>query len=113
MRARPVRSMIYLPVTIFGVVSSDWKYVLIAGLSFYAIPYLIDLKIGRIPLETVTTVLALAVSIAVLNLIRVGRKPFWLQHRLRVLIEDSHQRRSQPADDRCRPWTKTTIREPV
>lgn len=106
MRPRPVRSMIYLPVTIFGVISSDWKYVLIFGLAGYAIPYVLDLKIGRIPLEIVTTVLAIAASIAILNVIRVGRKPFWLQHRLRALIQDSHNRRGQPADPKRRPWIK-------
>jgi hypothetical protein len=97
--------MIYLPVTIFGVVSTDWKYVLIAGLAGYAIPYILSLQIGRIPLEIITTVVAVAVSIVVLNLIRVGRKPFWLQHHLRAMIRDSHNRRGQPADTRHRPWT--------
>lgn len=106
MRARPVRSMIYLPVTIFGVVSTDWKYVLVAGLAGYTIPYVLSLQIGRIPLEIIATVVAVVVSIAALNLIRVGRKPFWLQHHLRSMIRDSHSRRGQPADTQPRSWLK-------
>lgn len=106
MRARPVRSMIYLPVTIFGVVSTDWKYVLISGLAGYAIPYMLSLQIGRIPLEIITTVMTIGGSVAVLNLIRVGRKPFWLQHHLRSMILESHNRRGQPGDRKHRRWTK-------
>ncbi len=98
LRPRPVRSQIYLPVTVFGVVSSDWKFVLAAGLLGYTIPYLFDLKLWRIPLELITTVLAMVVTIAVMNLIRVGKKPHWLQHHVRELLEHSEHRRRLPTD---------------
>jgi hypothetical protein len=98
LRSRPVRSQIYLPVAVFGVVSSDWKFVLGAGLLAYTIPYLLDLKLWKIPLELITTVLAIVVTIAVMNLIRVGKKPHWLQHQLRALIRHTEQRRRLPTD---------------
>ena len=98
LRPRPVRSQIYLPVTVFGVVSSDWKFVLAAGLLGYTIPYLLDLKLWRIPLELITTVLAMVVTVVVMNLIRVGKKPHWLQHHVRALVEHSERRRRLPTD---------------
>jgi hypothetical protein len=98
LRPRAVRSQIYLPVTVFGVVSSDWKIVLAAGLLSYTIPYLLDLKLWKIPLELITTVLAMVVTITALNLIRVGKKPHWLQHHLRALVEHPDHRRRLPSD---------------
>lgn len=98
LRPRHVRSQIYLPVTVFGVVSSDWKFVLAAGLLAYTIPYLFDLKLWRIPLELITTVVAMGLTVAVMNLIRVGKKPHWLQQHLRALITDSQHRRRLPTD---------------
>jgi hypothetical protein len=108
MRARPVRSQIYLPVTVFGVVSSDWKYVLVAGLLGYTVPYLFDLRLWNIPMELVTSVVGMAITIAILNLIRVGKRPYWLQHHVKALLEHSHHRRRLPSDlSGCyRPWMK-------
>lgn len=108
LRPRPVRSQIYLPVTVFGVVSSDWKFVLAAGLLSYTIPYLLDLRLWKIPLELITTVVAMVVTIAVLNLIRVGKKPHWLQHNLRALIEHAEHRRRLASDlaRRGRLWIR-------
>ena len=108
LRPRAVRSQIYLPVTVFGVVSSDWKFVLAAGLLSYTIPYLLDLKLWKIPLELITTALAMVVTLAVLNLIRVGKKPHWLQHQLRALVEHADHHRRLPSDlvRRGRLWIK-------
>ena len=83
---------------VFGVVSSDWKFVLAAGLVAYTIPYTFDLKIWKIPLELITTVLLMLLTVAVLNLIRVGKKPHWLQHHLRALVEPDQRRRRLPTD---------------
>ena len=107
LRPRPVRSQIYLPVTVFGVVSSDWKFVLASGLVAYTIPYTFDLKIWKIPLELITTVLAMLVTVSVLNLIRVGKKPHWLQHHLRALVEPDQRGRRLPTDTGSgRLWIK-------
>lgn len=109
MRLRPVRSNIYLPVVRFGVVTSDWKFVLAAALLGYAVPFWLDLKIWRVPLELWTGLLAAAVSILFFNFVRIGRRPFWLQHRLHALTQSPYTRRTLPGDLTRRPrraWMK-------
>lgn len=109
MRPRPVRSNIYLPVVRFGVVTSDWKFVLAAALLGYGIPFWLDLKLWRVPLELWTGLLAAAVSILFFNFVRIGRRPFWLQHQLRSFTENSYKRRTLPYDFARRPrraWAK-------
>ena len=103
MRQRPIRSNIYLPVVRFGVVSSDWKFVLAAMLTAYSIPFWLDLKLWRVPLELWTGILAAVLSIAFFNFVRIGRRPFWLQHHLRALTESSCRRRVLPRDLKERP----------
>ena len=98
MRQRPIRSNIYLPVVRFGVVTSDWKFVLAATLSGYAIPFWLDLKLWRVPLELWTGILAAVLSVAFFNYVRIGRRPRWLQHQTRALIENSRRRATIPAD---------------
>ena len=107
MRPRPIRPNVYLPVVKFGVVSSDWKFVLFASLIGYTLPFLFDLKLLGAPLELVTGLLSAALSIAFFNWVRMGRRPYWLQHKLRALIENPHGRPALPADDAKksrRPW---------
>jgi hypothetical protein len=103
MRARPIRSNIYLPVVRFGVVTSDWKVVLLASLVGYGIPFLLDLKLWRVPLELWTGLLAAALSIAFFNFVRIGRRPYWLQHKVKALFEHSRHRQSLPVDHRRKP----------
>jgi hypothetical protein len=106
MRARPIRSNIYLPVVRFGVVTSDWKFVLAAALLGYGIPFLLDLKLWRVPLELWTGLLAAAVSILFFNFVRIGRRPFWLQHHLRAAMESPRKRRTLPRDQMRRAWMR-------
>ena len=103
MRPRPIRSNIYLPVVRFGVVTSDWKFVLAATILGYAIPFWLDLKLWRVPLELWTGILAAVVSIAFFNFVRIGRRPFWLQHHLRAATENPRNRRTLPRDQVRRP----------
>ena len=105
MRPRRIRSNIYLPVVRFGVVSSDWKFVLAATLLGYAIPFWLDLKLWRVPLELWTGILAAVLSIAFFNFVRIGRRPFWLQHHLRAFTESPNKRRTLPRDLLRRPRT--------
>ena len=107
MRTRPIRPNIYLPVVKFGVVSSDWKFVLFAALMGYILPFLFDLKLWGAPLELITGVLSAALSIAFFNWARTGRPPYWLQHKIRSLIESPHSAPALPADNKNktrRPW---------
>jgi hypothetical protein len=96
-----------LPVVKFGVVSSDWKFVLFAGLIGYVAPFLLDLRLLGVPLELVTCLTLAAASIAFFNWARMGRRPHWLQHKIRSLVENPRSRAALPADDAKkprRPW---------
>ncbi len=103
MRRRPVRPNVYLPVIKFGVASSDWKFVLFATLAGYALPFLFELKPGGVPLELLTGVLSAAISIAFFNWARIGRRPYWLQHRIRAMVESPRARAALPADYEKKP----------
>src|SRR5262249_2769837 len=107
MRPRPIRPNIYLPVVKFGVVSSDWKFVLFSAVIGYTLPFLFDLQLWGIPLELLTGVMLAAFSIAFFNWARTGRPPYWLQYKIRSLIENPRSRPPLPADDTKkprRPW---------
>jgi hypothetical protein len=107
MRQRSIRPNVYLPVVKFGVVSSDWKFVLFAALIGYTLPFLFDLKLWGVPLELLTGLISAALSIAFFNWVRMGRRPYWLQHKIRAFIENPRGRPALPADDAKkprRPW---------
>jgi len=109
MRQRPVRSRIYLPVVRFGVVSSDWKFVLTFTLIAYLIPFFLGLRIGRVPLFLITGLLTAIGSVIFFAAIRVGRRPYWFQHMVRALVRHPRQRRALPSDGvrhRRRLWIK-------
>jgi hypothetical protein len=93
----------------FGVLWSDWKFVLAATLIGYAIPFLLDLRLWRVPLELWTGILVAALSIAFFNFVRIGRRPFWLQHHVRAVTDNSNKRRTLPCDQARqprRPWIR-------
>jgi hypothetical protein len=110
MRPRSIRPNVYLPVVKFGVVSSDWKFVLFAGLIGYTVPFLFDLKLWGVPLEILTGLVLAALSIAFFNWARIGRRRYWLQHKLRALIENPRSRPALPADERNRPRRPWVVR---
>jgi hypothetical protein len=103
MRPRPIRPNIYLPVARFGVLISDWKFVLMATLIAYSTPYLFDLKLWGTPLELWSGLGAAALSIAFFNYARIGRRPYWLQHWLRAMFTSMIHRRTLPIDGARRP----------
>lgn len=103
MRLRPVRSRIYLPVVRWGVVSSDWKFVLIATLIGYLVPFFLNLRVGKLPMWLFSGVLAAALSYVFFRLVRAGCRPYWLQHTLQALVQSSCQRRVLPMDVIKRP----------
>jgi hypothetical protein len=99
-----MRSQIYLPVTRFGVLDSDWKFVLLTTLLCYAGPFMLDLKVFRVPVELWASLLGLGASVALFNYVRVGRKPFWLQHQISSRLKSSRMRRALPTDLKSKPW---------
>src|SRR5918996_3697120 len=80
MRFRPVRPNIYLPVIRFGVLIGDWKYILVATLVGYLVPFILKLRIGFVPLWFVTGIGCAAISYGFFRYTKVGRKPHWFQH---------------------------------
>lgn len=96
MRARPVRPNIFLPVVRFGVADSDWFSVLLISCAGYLAPVPFGITVLYVPLQMWTWLLVTAGSIAFFNYIRIGRKPYWLQHKVRGLLFHHRQYRSLP-----------------
>jgi hypothetical protein len=103
MRPRPIRPNVYLPVARFGVLISDWKFVIGGTLVAYSISFFLDLKLWGAPLELWIGLAVMALSIAFFNFVRIGRRPFWLEHRLRAMATSPVQRRALPIDQARRP----------
>lgn len=96
MRVRPVRPNIYLPVVRFGVADSDWFSVLLISCAGYLAPVPLGLTVFYMPLQMWTWLLATAGSIAFFNYIRIGRRPHWLNHKLKSLFLHHRQYRAIP-----------------
>ena len=96
MKTRPVRPNIYLPVVRFGVADSDWLTVLLISCAGYLAPVPLGITLLYVPLQMWTWLLATAGSIAFFNYVRIGRKPAWLQHKLKAMFSHHRQNRSLP-----------------
>lgn len=96
MRVRPVRPNIYLPVVRFGVADNDWFSVLLISCAGYLVPVPLGLTVLYVPLQMWTWLLATAGSIAFFNYIRIGRRPNWLNHKLKSLLLHHRQYRAIP-----------------
>src|SRR5689334_15058660 len=83
MKLRPVRPNIYLPVVRFGVADSDWLSVLLISCASYLAPVPFGITVLYVPLQMWTWLLATAGSIAFFNYIRIGRRPYWLPHKVK------------------------------
>ena len=85
MKLRPVRPNIYLPVVRFGVADSDWLSVLLISCASYLAPIPLGITVLYVPLQMWTWLLATAGSIAFFNYIRIGRRPYWLPHKVKSI----------------------------
>ena len=108
MRARPVRRNIYLRVVRFGVADSDWFTVLLISCAGYLGPVPFGITILHVPLQMLTWLLATAGSIAFFNYIRIGRKPYWLQHKVKSIFLHHRQYRAIP-NGKKPPFTRSWI----
>src|ERR1043165_4478640 len=86
MKLRPVRPNIFLPIVRFGVADSDWLSVLLISCASYLTPVPFGITVLYVPLQMWTWLLATAGSIAFFNYIRIGRKPNWLNHKVKSLV---------------------------
>ena len=116
MKARPIRPNIYLPVVRFGVADSDWFTVLLFSCAGYLAPVPFGITILYVPLQMWTWLLATAGSIAFFNYVRIGRRPAWLQHKLKAMFSHHRQNRALPNGKRRfnRSWliAGTTLTQP-
>lgn len=85
MKLRPVRPNIYLPVVRFGVADSDWLSVLLLSCASYLLPIPFGITVLYVPLQMWTWLLTTAASIAFFNYIRIGRRPYWLPHKVKSI----------------------------
>ena len=108
MRSRPVRPNIYLPVVRFGVADSDWFTVLLISCAGYLLPVPFGITVLYVPLQMWTWLLVTAASTAFFNYIRIGRRPRWLQHRVKALFFHHRHCRSIPNGKR-RGFTRRWI----
>jgi hypothetical protein len=105
MRPRPVRSQIYLPVLRFGITDEDWGVVIVAGILGYAVPFLFEMKVGNVPLEMVGWVVAMGLSIFILNVIRRRSRLAWLRHVVQAKMRGAVSRRRLPGET-AQAWLK-------
>ena len=110
MQSRPMRSQIYLPVLRFGITDEDWGLVILASVLGYAIPFLFGLRAGGVPLEMIGWLVAMALSIVTLNLLRRKSRPLWLKHALRAKLQGRTNRRRLPGDP-IQVWLKANPEE--
>src|ERR687883_309802 len=108
MQDHPMRERIYLPVVRFGVPHTDWKYVFFITFAGLVIPFILGIKIYGVPVPMFTGVIALALSVAFFNFIRIGRRPLWFQHTLRALLVSSRERAALPIDGLNEAWLEET-----
>lgn len=107
MRTRPVRPNIYLPVVRFGVADSDWFSVLLISCAAYLVPVPFGITVLYVPLQIWTWLLGTAGSIGFFNYIRIGKRPYWLQHKLSAICFHHNQYRVLPNGKKRgfkRPW---------
>lgn len=108
MRERPVRSRSWKPITKYGIIDTDRKYVVIITLACFTVPFIFELSVFRIPLPLPMALAGLALSAAFFKFIRLGRRPNWFSNRLWALYEDviylfnRNVRRALPRDEERR-----------
>jgi hypothetical protein len=91
-----------LPVVRFGVADSDWLTVLLISCASYLAPVPFGITVLYVPLQMWTWLLATAGSIGFFNYSRIGRRPYWLPHKLKSLWLHHRQYPALPNGKKCR-----------
>ena len=116
MKSRHIRPYIFVPVVKLGVADRDWAFAFAISCLGFAIPFILNLQLFRVPVCLWSWLVCSAGAIAFFNYIRVGRRPFWLQHRLRDLFRAKHAYGRRPMHrkgKRTRPWSDIEGELPV
>jgi hypothetical protein len=113
MRERPIRPRIWKPVTKYGIIDTDRKYVVGFTLISFTVPFVFELSLFRVPLPLPAALAGLVSSTVFFRFIRQGRRPNWFHNRVQALREDFRYlfcrtvRRALPRDEERRgatPW---------
>lgn len=88
-----VRAEIYNPTEILGVRDSDLKWVGLLTIIALTIPFVFELFIGPIPVSAITTPFTLAGSLLFFNWARIGKRPKFLEYKLKNLRKVQLHRR--------------------
>jgi hypothetical protein len=109
LRNRPTRARIFQPVLRLGVVATDWKYIIGITVVCYLAPIVLNVDLFGLPLFLISGPAAMFLSYLFFYLTRVGRRPRWLQHKVRALLLAPVERAALPVD-RVRnpphPWLR-------
>lgn len=103
MRARPIRSRIFLPVVKLGLVSDDWPWVAVISFGGFFLPYLFwkfvtPAAFLRVPIFLWLGLATSVTSYSFFYFIRIGRRPRWFQHRLKQICESDVRRGTLQSD---------------
>jgi hypothetical protein len=103
MRARPIRSRIFLPVVKLGLVSDDWPWVAVISFAGFFLPYLFwkfvePAAFLRVPIFLWLGLAASTASYGFFYFIRIGRRPRWFQHKLKQICEPDVRRGTLQTD---------------
>jgi hypothetical protein len=97
MQLRPIRARIYQPVTRYGVLASDLYYIVAIAVICWSVPLLLQIRLAGVPVFLVAGPGAMCMTYAFCYW-RTGKRPLWLQHRLRSLLRDPVERGTLPVD---------------
>jgi hypothetical protein len=103
MRARPVRSRIFLPVVKLGLVADDWPWVAVISFAGFFLPFLFWKLVTPatflgVPIFLWSGFIMSASSYSFFYFIRIGRRPRWFQHKLKQLCEPDIKRGTLQSD---------------
>lgn len=82
MRRRLTRPNVFRGLKRFGVLSTDWKYILIPTAVMYFLPFLFGLWFYYIPLGFPLGVLTFLILLGIFNFLRASKPECWMKNRL-------------------------------
>jgi hypothetical protein len=82
----PARPQIYLPIDRWGVLISDWPYVIIATMVATFVPVVLRIKFFGFPLYILSCPVTFFGLVYFFNRVRIGKPNRWLNHKLFALI---------------------------
>jgi hypothetical protein len=92
----------------YGVLSTDLKYIVAIPVFFWLVPLLLNIRLAGIQIFFIAGPGSLICTYAFCYW-RAGKRPLWLQHRLRSLLRNPVERGSLPIDRLVKPlysWLK-------